>query len=118
MNQGELIQLTLSNETDVVTVITVPAAAVAGLGETATLTFGTATLVAYSCTAVSTADVCEPVVLAMRAPTREALISTCCTISARPISIKPITIRKNTGATIANSAAAAPRRRSFLVDRR
>jgi hypothetical protein len=44
MNQGELIQLTLSKPTDAVTVITVPAAADAGFGVTATVTPGTATL--------------------------------------------------------------------------
>lgn len=42
-NQGELIQLTLLNGTVVVTVIVVPAVAVAGLGDTVTLTPGTAT---------------------------------------------------------------------------
>ena len=42
-NQGELIQLTLLNGTLVVTVIAVPAAAVAGFGVMATVTPGTAT---------------------------------------------------------------------------
>jgi hypothetical protein len=36
------------------------------------------------------------------------LINTCWTIKARPNSRKPTTIRKNTGATTANSVAAAP----------
>jgi hypothetical protein len=47
-------------------------------------------------------------VLACRAPTRDPLISTCCTIRARPSSIMPKTNRKNSGAIIANSAAATP----------
>ena len=42
-NQGEVIQLTVPNGTEVVTVIVVPGAALAGLGETATVTPGTAT---------------------------------------------------------------------------
>ena len=45
-NHGACIQLTLLNGTDAVTVIGVPAIAVAGSGETVTITFGTATLVA------------------------------------------------------------------------
>jgi len=44
-NHGELIQLMSLNSTDDVTVITEPAGAVAGLGETTTETSGTATLV-------------------------------------------------------------------------
>jgi hypothetical protein len=75
-NQGVCIQLTLSNGTVAVTVIAVPAIAVAGSGDTVTTTLGTATLLAYDVTADCTAEVEEPVVLAILAPTREALIST------------------------------------------
>ncbi len=57
-NHDELIQLTLSKGTDVVTVIAVPTGADAGSGEMATVTPGTATPAVYSWTAVWTwADV-------------------------------------------------------------
>ena len=46
--------------------------------------------------------------IATRAPSREAFVKICWTMIARPNSIIPNIIRKNTGATRANSTAAAP----------
>src|SRR5262245_49342091 len=109
-NQGEAIQLTVLNGTVAVTVIVVPGAAVAGFGDTLTDTPGTATAAVDCCTAVWTVDVVADVVTACRAPTRDAFTNTCCTISARPNSMNPTIIRKNTGATTANSVADAPNR--------
>src|SRR5579884_1199084 len=45
-----------------------------------------------------------------RQPRRAASLRSSVTIQARPISMRPSTIRKNTGATKANSTSVAPRR--------
>ena len=58
----------------------------------------------------------DPSSTATRAPSRDALVNTCWTITIRPYSIIPKTIRKNTGATMANSTAAVARR--FLRNNR
>src|SRR5262245_51348639 len=54
----------------------------------------------------------------MRAPSRDALVSNCCTITARPISTIPVTIVRKMGTSSANSAIAAPRRRPSLAPER
>src|SRR5262245_49160089 len=108
MNHGAGSQLTLAKLTDVVTVIAVPAAALPGSGDTDVDTEDTPTPAVYSETALVTAVLDDESMVARRAPTRDALISTCCTMIARPTSTMPITSIKKIGATIANSTAAAP----------
>lgn len=58
---------------------------------------------------------------ASRAPSRDALITSCFTITTRPTSIRPSVSKINSGLTMANSTAAAPsrlrrfRQRLFVV---
>src|SRR5215472_5950282 len=61
--------------------------------------------------ALVTDVVVAPEMIATRAPSRAALVMICSTMTARPYSIIPNSSTKNTGATNANSTAAAPCRR-------
>jgi hypothetical protein len=110
---GDGSQLTSLKGMETVTVTGSPNSAVlGGLGETVV---GSALgvidpLARYSFTTAFTSAVVAPSSTAFRAPSREALVITCWTMTMRPYSIMPNTSRKNTGATTANSTAAAPRR--------
>jgi len=70
----------------------------------------TTTFYAFCVSAVVTFEVVAPSRTPTRAPSRAAFVITCWTMTIRPYSIIPNTSRKNTGATIANSTAAAPHR--------
>src|SRR5215470_6114166 len=87
------------------------AASDGGLGVTVVVAPVIPTPERYALTALVTVAV-DVVVLypPTRAPSRDAFVKSCTTTIARPTSIVPATSVRKTGATMANSTIAAPRR--------
>ena len=111
INIDEPIQLTLFASAETVTVTVVPDAAVAKLlGEITTLPV-TPELFNICNTSACTFDAVAAGSDAWRAPSRDAVTSSCFTIVILPISISPMVNRIINGATSANSTNAAPIRR-------
>ncbi len=111
MNAGFGIQLTSLAFTEIETVTAVPAAAFAsdgGLIVTVVPLMDDAA--SCDCTCAITSSALVEGRIAVRAPSRDALIITCLTITARPTSIIPMVSITMSGPTIANSTAAAPAR--------
>lgn len=110
-NIGVGSQLTSVKGTCTETVTGSPKAAVlGGFGVTVTTAPDTRLPVKKSLTIVVTPVVVAPSRTAARAPSRVALVMTCWTMTSLPYSIMPKMSSRSTGATMANSTTAAPRR--------
>ena len=105
------IQLTWLAFTEIETVTAVPAGALASDGGVS-VTVVPLMDAAESCELTWAITPCEFAEgrIAIRAPSRDALIMTCLTITARPTSIIPMVNITMSGPTIANSTTAAPTR--------
>jgi hypothetical protein len=110
-NIGVGSQLTSLKGTCTATLTGSPKAAVlGGSGVTVTTAPETRLAARKSLTIVVTRAVVAPSSAAWRAPSRVALVMTCWTMTSLPYSIMPKMSSSSTGATMANSTTAAPRR--------
>ena len=117
MNKEDPIQLTLFASAETVTVTVVPAdALVKELGEIVTLPVTPELDNVCNTPACTLAEVAS-VNVAWRAPSRDALTSSCFTIVILPMSMSPIVNNIISGATSANSTSAAPVRRLLFLNR-